>query len=115
MAEDWTGIAAEALAAIADLGFDVILTRDGAQDAPWQAALDAQPYVIRVIDGQPWRAYQPATNVTQTGRTLMMGANGFVPLNGDSVTIDDREHSVMRVRKLSPGGVDLLYYLEMNA
>lgn len=117
MSEDWAGVAAEIKAAIESVGFPVTFTRPGAGSNIWDddGSASAAAFTVRGIDAKPQRGRFPATTETTLSRTIVISAPGFAPQMGDKVTIDGAVHSVQKIRMVSPGGVDLLYRVELAA
>jgi hypothetical protein len=116
MSEDWTAIAADVTAAIADVGFDVSVSRkDSANLTPWDTAPTRSTLTVRVIDAKPWRNRIAGGSEVQTGRSLLCAPSANVPLLGDRVTVRGVEHEVIMQRAVAPGGVDLFHVVELSA
>lgn len=117
MAEDWAGIAADVVEAIAEVGFEVAIRRKATQGSvPWNPvapnlasptckAIDRKPSVYRISGG---------AEVARV-RALLVGPGANVPVMGDRVTVRGKEHEVIKVDAVAPGGVDLLYIVEIAA
>lgn len=116
MSENWTAIATEVTVAIADVGFDVTLTRaTTANQTPWDVEPTRATLTVRVIDGKPWRYLIPGGSEIKTGRTLLCAPGLNVPQLGDRVTVRGVEHEVGVSRAVAPGGVDLMHIVELKA
>lgn len=117
MAEDWAAIAAEAAGAIADIGFAAtVMRKTGGPVTPWDTgAASETTYPVTVIDSGIKRRYDAGTLIVRQYRSLMVGATGFVPAMGDTITLHGVAHEIQAVKPTSPGGVDLLYAVEIGA
>lgn len=113
MSEDWAGIAAEVAEAIASVGFAATLETQtattGADDAP-----TFTEEAITVIDDQITKR-DAGGMVTGSVRVLTIKGNGTVPVKGWRVQVRGSWHRIAAVRPLAPGGVDLLFDLELEA
>lgn len=117
MSEDWTAIAAEVADALGEVGFTATLT-----PAPVLPASPLDDPLIPTAAGDPvtvvdsgWRnVYGPDMAVRQA-HMVTVAASGTVPAVGDTLTMRGKRHHVLRVEPLSPGGVDLLYDLEVRS
>jgi len=113
MSENWTAIAAEVAEAIASVGFTASLERQCETDGPEGGAEYATVGQITVIDDNITR--RDATGmVTGTTRVLTIKGNGAVPQKGWRVKVRDTWHRIAVVKPLAPGGVDLLYDIELE-
>ena len=113
MAEDWTAIAADVTAAVADIGFDITVTRKSVQDNPWDVIVTETALTLRVIDAKPWR--MRAGDEITMGRSLLSAPSANLPIQGDRVTVRGVTHEVLTVRAVAPGGVDLFHIVELSA
>lgn len=114
MAENWTAIAAEIADAIASVGFAATLERAGTETGPeYDPTFGAPAAVsITVIDDQIRRRDAGGT-VTETVRVLTMGAQ-VIPEKGDIVIVRGERLRIGKVMPLAPGGVDLLFDVEIE-
>lgn len=119
MAEDWLGIASEVADAIASVGFAATLTRPSATGpvTPWDTtpAGAATDYDVTVLDDGIVDRYIPGSLITRRVRVLTIGATGVVPAKDDLITVRGVECKIEAVMPLAPGGVDLLYDIEVSA
>jgi hypothetical protein len=116
MSENWPAIAADVTAAIADVGFDITLTRKASANlTPWDTLPARDTLTVRVIDGKPWRNRIAGGSEVQTGRSLLCAPGANVPMMGDRVTVRGVEHEVIMQRPVAPGGVDLFHVVELSA
>lgn len=114
MSEDWSAVAAEVAAAIAEVGFAATLKRpDTGPATPWDAAtvipgaeipvtILSDTYDLRHIDGTLIRAQD---------RRIMM-ASTVVPTENDRLIIAGVTHQIVRVTTLEPGGIALLFEVQ---
>ncbi len=116
MPESWTTIAADVTAAIADVGFDITLTRKATANlTPWDTLPNRDTLTVRVIDAKLWRNRLAGGSEVKAGRSLLCAPSANVPVMGDRVTVRGVEHEVMMQRAVAPGGVDLFHVVELSA
>jgi hypothetical protein len=112
MAENWTAIAAEVADAIASVGFTATLEQkietQGSEGDTYRAFAD-----IVVIDDRVTKR-DAGGMVTGSTRVLTIKGNGVVPQKGWRVKLRGEEHRIAAVMPLAPGGVDLLFDLELD-
>lgn len=115
MPENWSAIASEISAAIASVGFTATLVVPGAETGPeYDPIIGASTEVaITVIDDQI-RRRDAGGAVTETVRVLTMGAS-VVPVKGQTVIVRGEELRIGKVMPLAPGGVDLMFDVEVEA
>jgi hypothetical protein len=112
MSENWSAIAAEVADAIASVGFTATLEQKiettGSEGDTYRAFAD-----IIVIDD---RIAKRDAGGMVTGRTRMLTVkgNGVVPEKGWRVQVRGETHRIAAVHPLAPGGVDLLFDLELE-
>lgn len=114
MSENWTAIAAEISQAIASVGFAATLEQAGTETGPEYDPTFGPPVTaaITVIDDQIRRRDAGGT-VTETVRVLTMGAQ-VIPEKGDIVIVRGERLRIGKVMPLAPGGVDLLFDVEIE-
>lgn len=128
MSEDWDAIAAEVSDAIGGIGFASTLRQagEGGPLTPGDETPEPDPvdYDITVIDDKYRVRDASGTLIAKTQRTLTIGATGVVPTETDviavgvakaAVGVDTVWITIMEVRPLSPGGVDLLYEIDLES
>lgn len=121
MSEDWASIAAEVAFAIEDVGFAATITRKGTggPSSPDQVNIVSKPapvtFTVRVIDDGIKDRYAPGGLVTRKARVLTISTAGTTPVKKDRITVRGVEHEIQAVMPLAPGGVDLLYEVELEA
>lgn len=113
MSENWTAISADVIAAIADIGFDVTVTRKTAQTDPWDVVVSSSALTLRVIDSKTASSRNQGSEMQQS-RTILCGPGPNVPASGDRVTIRGKVCEVMAVRPVAPGGVDLFFKVDLQ-
>jgi hypothetical protein len=112
MSENWSAIAAEIADAIGSVGFTAILEErletDGPEGDTYRRVED-----ITVIDDQI-DMRDAGGMITGRKRVLTIKGNGSVPKKGWRVEVRGEVHRIAAVRPLAPGGVDLLFDLELE-
>jgi hypothetical protein len=115
MAEDWNAIASEVAAAIGEVGFEVTLRKVTVGPAtPWdEAGVTTTDTALRCIDDR-YRVRDAQGNLLQQSmRTLTVAVGAVMPAKADRVLVRGAWHEIAEVRPLAPGGVDLLYDLDL--
>lgn len=117
MAEDWAAIAAEVASAIAEVGVAATITRDSAgKTHPWdQPAGGATVFAVTVIDDGIRDFHAQGGLVTRRARVLTIAATGVAPIKADVITLRGQDYVIDAVRPLAPGGVDLLFEVEIES
>lgn len=112
MSEDWAAIANEIADAIASVGFTACLEQKVESQS---SEGDAFRLVgdITVIDDRITRR-DAGGMVTGTRRVLTIKGNGVVPEKGWRVEVRGQVLRIAAVMPLAPGGVDLLFDLEVE-
>lgn len=113
MSEDWAAIQAEVADAIASVGFTATLERQCETDGPEGGAEYATVGQITVIDDTITRR-DAGGMITGSTRVLTIKGNGTVPEKGWRVKVRGVVHRIAKVKPLAPGGVDLLFDLELE-
>lgn len=115
--EDWAAIAAEVQDAIASVGFAATVSRTtGGPVNPWDTGPPTiTTYTVTVIDDGIKDRYAAGSLILRKVRVLTIGAVGFVPAISDTITVRGVEHEIQAVMPLAPGGVDLLFEVELAA
>ena len=113
---------AEAIAsASAEVGSGVALVGTlyrpaGLADTPWATSAETpQTWSVNVLSLDPETKWIDGQLVRSENRRVLMEATGPRPMEGDKITISDSTFRVMKVRPLEPGGVPILYTLEVAA
>lgn len=116
MAEDWDAIANEVAEAIASVGFMATLYRRTASAGlAWQPpTYTTAQYPVVVIDDQIKVRNAVGELTGETRRVLTMSALGTVPQKDDRVLVRGTTHVVLDVMAVAPGGVDLLFDVEIG-
>lgn len=117
MAEDWAGIAGEVTDALASVGFAAVLEvpyiTNGTAYDPTQAGWPTEIAVV-VVDAGTRARNRPGQVVEQTVRTLMMAVPDQAPQVDWRVQIATRWHRILEVRPLAPGGVDVMFEVDIE-
>lgn len=117
MAEDWNAIAAEVAAAIAEVGFAATITRRTGPQTPWDNAPATETaYPVTVVDDGIKTRYSRADDgalIARTSRVLTIAADGIAPAMGDTITVRGQSHTIAGVTPTAPGGIDLLFDVEL--
>ena len=113
MSEDWAAIATEIAGAVASVGFAAVLETQCDTGGPEGGEEYAVNEAITVIDDQITRRDNGGT-VTGTARVLTIKGNGTVPVKGWRVQVRGQWHTIAGVKPLAPGGVDLLFDMELQ-
>ena len=112
---NYTRIKARASALISRFGFAATLEKPGTNigqdyDPVYGAATTS---TITVVD-ESIRTSDPTGQLTGvTRRVLTVSTDGLVPTKGDRVQVRSAWHEIDAVRPLAPGGVDLLFEVEL--
>jgi len=114
MSEDWAAVAAEVAGALAEVGFAATLFAPGVATGP---EYDPTPgaeteHAVTVLADQIKRRDGNGT-VTETVQVLTIAATGVTPVKGWHVEVRGQRHRIGAVHPLAPGGVDLLFDLEL--
>lgn len=129
-------IAAEIAEALAEAGeavgqgeYIATLTRKGAESAsdpnagtPWgDAATGSEPdpdtYDVTILDEGSKTRHSRGDNgvlVPRTARILTIAATGEAPQMGDVITLATGKHEIAAVEAVAPGGVALLFEVELK-
>ena len=116
--EDWAAIAAEVAAAIAEVGFAATITRRTGPQTPWDNAPEAETaYPVTVVDDGIKTRYSRADDgalIARTARVLTVAVGDVAPAMGDTITVGGSLHVIAAVMPTAPGGVALLYEVELR-
>lgn len=116
--ENWSAVAAEVAGAIASVGFAATLKLATTRaDTPWGGPLKiaGDAFNVTVLDDGIKDRYGPGSMIVRRARVLTIGASGVVPQISDIITVRGVVHRIEAVMPLAPGGVDLLYEVEVAA
>lgn len=117
MAEDWTGIAAEVAAALADVGHTGTLIRKGTPTGPeWDQTPGAPRRIpVKLLGDTLALGLVDGTAIQAGDRREMMAAEGTTPTPADSLQIGATTYAIIRAEPFAPGGVALFYDLILRA
>lgn len=116
MTIDYDAIAQEASAAIAEAGFIAILRKEtGGPSEPWdEGTATVTDSEVTVIDSGIRDRYIAGTLITRKTRTLIVAiGNGAVPEKADRIQVRGVFFEIEQVMPVAPGGVDLLFQIEI--
>jgi hypothetical protein len=117
MAENWAGIAAEVSEALASVGFTATLrkTTETAGPNEWTPGVPVvTDTAVTILSGNFRLDQIDGTLIQATDRLITMEARTVVPSPGDSLLIGGKDHEVIMVRPLDPGGVAVLYEVQVR-
>ncbi|MDZ7906182.1 MAG: hypothetical protein U5N55_10715 [Cypionkella sp.] len=113
--ENWDAVAADVLAGIAEVGFEVTLQKRVQVPAtPWEAGADTfTDYTIRAVDNL-YRVRDATGNLLQKSmRTLTVGVSGPAPAKADRVIVRGETFEIAEVRETAPGGGSVMYEIDL--
>lgn len=110
---DWAGIAAEVAGAIGEVGFAATLEQKTTSGPAYDPTVTTETYEITVIDDAQRVRDASGTLVGQTMRTLTVATGSATPAKGDRVQVLSVWHEIAEVRPLAPGGVALLWEVDL--
>lgn len=116
MTIDYEAIASEVSEAIAEVGFTAILRKEtGGPATPWDTGSPTlSDTEITVLDDGIRDRYIAGTLTTRRSRVLTVAVdNGVIPAKADQVQVRGVWFEIEEVMPLAPGGVDLLYEVEL--
>ena len=126
MPEDWNALAAEVAADIAEDGFPSTLRKPGVggPTSPHDATPEPSPtlHELTGIEDNKEIREQSGTVIGETRRTLYVNATGATPEEDDEIAVGVQLadvtsatvfDTIVAVRPVSPGGVALLYELDL--
>lgn len=118
MSEDYAAIAHEAADAIASVGFAATITPAVAgPTSPWGTTPPgtATPVAVTVVDTGIKDIYGPGGLIVRRARVLLVGATFITPKMGDVITVRGVAHEIQVVHEVAPGGVSLMFKVEIAA
>lgn len=117
MAEDWNAIAEEVAADLADVGFPVSVEQPSAVNIGTVADPEyGPPTLIDVSAIERMIKRRDAEGVIlSVVRSLLIPAGSVVPEKGWRIRVRGKWHRINEVYPLAPGGVDLMYRLELES
>lgn len=124
MAEDWSAIAAEVRAGLAEVGFQATLVRAGGKTGPAHDPVFGQPtkHPLTVMQDTISLGLIDVSAIRAGDKLVMAAAGGVVPTTADRVVLAPPQGvtitgsdlpglAIARVEPFAPGGVPL--YFEM--
>lgn len=115
MAEDWDAIAREVAGALSQVGFVVTLEKPATvPTTPWDTATATFTTSELTCVDDRYRLRDQAGNLLQQSmRTLTVNATDAVPAKKDRVRVNGEWFEIAEVRPTAPGGVAVLYELDL--
>lgn len=115
MAEDWAKVASDVLEAIEEVGFNVVLiVRTSGKATPWDPAAEVtSETTVKAIDRKPSRSRVDGTSEVQSQRGIIIPAT-VTPKLGDKIRMRGQTHDISKVRAVAPGGVDVMFILDIS-
>lgn len=109
--EDWSAIAADVAAALAEVGFTATLSRPGTPTGPEYDPTPGVPtmHTVKVMQDTIRLGLIDGAAVRAGDKLLIVASEGVTPTPADRITLGGVSMAVVRVEPLAPGGVDLLY------
>ncbi|AZV00270.1 hypothetical protein [Paracoccus kondratievae] len=112
MAENWTAIAAEVAASLADAGHTGTLVRATFTGPEW----DQQPgpderTPVKLLGDSIALGLLTGTAIQAGDRRELMAAEGVTPTPADRIEIDGVGYAIIRAEPYAPGGVPLFFDL----
>lgn len=118
MAEDWNAIRSEIATALGDVGFTAQVRRVSRAAGP-NAWTPGSPTTtdtpVKVISGTFQFGQIDGTLIRSTDRKITVEAGQIAPTPEDKLVIGGVEHEIVAVMPLDPGGVALLYEIQVRA
>ena len=115
MSFDYAASAATAQRLIARFGQDATLNRMVNSGTEWAPTQTPDDKTIKVVDLNQVIGSEEEGSGTLTKRTLLVSTSaGVEPKKEDKVTIGGKKHEIEDVRPLRPGGVAVLYEVDLE-
>lgn len=117
MPENWSHIAAEVAAALAEVGFTATLHRPGVvMGDEWEPIRGPDVvHSLRVMQDTLGLGLIDGSTIRAGDVRLMCAAEGIRPTTADRVTVQGVTYAVALCEPFAPGGVDLFYDLLLRA
>lgn len=114
MPENWTAVAADVTAALAEVGMAATLTRpDTGPSTPWDTApvVAGAALAVTVMRDDWTRRHVDGTLILADDVFFMMDAT-IAPTPDDRLTVDGDVFRVIRVKPTSPAGVNVMFEVQ---
>lgn len=118
MAEDWAAIQGEVASALGEVGFPALIRRTSFAAGPNAWTPGAQTVTdtdVTIISGAFEASQIDGTLIRSTDRKITIEAGQIAPTPDDKLVIGGIAHEIIAVMPLDPGGVALLYELQVRA
>lgn len=117
MSVDWGEVAAEATAAINEVGFAATLLRpgvkSGSENSPTIGPPTEEPVTILQTSLDKLRKSGSLVEGAKAAYLVAVGELGLAPSTVDSLRVSGVDQSILKVTELAPGGRDLLYSVQV--
>lgn len=117
MSENWTAVASEIAAGLAEVGYAATVTRPAqTATAPHDVTPEgaATQFTVTVLDDGIKDRYEAGSLVASQVHMITIGATGYVPQKRDRIALSGGDFEFVQIMPTAPGGVDLLYEIEVK-
>lgn len=115
MSYDYDPMVALAIRMIDRFGRDATLNQMTNTGTDWAPTRTKTTQQVRAVDVEHHVRDQSGTNVGIVARKLYIApATGLKPAKGDTITIGSDTHEIEDVMELAPGGVTVLWELDLK-
>lgn len=119
MSTDWDEVAEDVVAAIEDEGFAATLLRPGANTGPESNPTIGDPIQVpvKVIKVSLDRLRRAGTLVEGSKAAYLVAAGALTqaPSTVDKLRVSGKDRTILASNEVGPGGVDVLYTLQVAA
>lgn len=112
--DEYAEMAAEVAGLIHELGRPAELLRRVQTGDEFRPQISTEPLPIVAVQIDATAEARPGTDTVKDTRTLYISAE-IVPDSADKVRLDGRTYEITKLQHVSPGGVSLLFELEISA
>ncbi len=115
MSVDWDGVAGEVADALAEVGMQAVIEKPGARSGPESNPTYSVPIEVTCSATQESLSKLKAkgTLVEHTAAAYVVSSK-VAPTTADKLKIDGVSRKILRVDVEAPGGVDLLYTVQVK-
>lgn len=116
MPEDWTAVASDVTAALAEVGMAATLTRPGTgPTTPWDATAVTPGAALAVtVMRDTWTRRKVDGALILADDMFFLMDSASAPTINDRLSIGGEEWRVVRVTPTSPGGVNVLFEVQLR-
>lgn len=113
MAEDWDAVAEDFVQALEEVGFNATLHRSTAGSVPWDGPNSPNEQQVRILNrGLISTKISGSTELRQAHTVAM--SHLVEPKLNDQLEMLGRKRKILAVKQVAPGGVVLLYRVEIE-